>query len=186
MTLIKDEAMAAKPKRSLIPFFLQWLRETGSCGGLIASCEKKKNGGRRYLSVRLNGINPCIHLSVSSSEVNIAVYFHRECYDFLQSIDIDVRINEDGKYYCAQCPPDEKAYDSEYELCVRHSFEPVREYLQSIALPEKCLVLRYKVNSYSEAQVINKAKLSSMDKEHVAAVFDILDTQGINKLGDFQ
>ena len=171
--------MPKKPKCNLIPFFIQWLKETNNCNGLIETYNIKKKHDYKYIETKLSHINSSIHLTIMPTEVNIAVYYHRECYDFLRSIDIEVRINKEERYYCAQCPPDDKTYETEYELCVDHSFEQIREYFQSIAQPGKCLVLRYKTNSFSDATVVDKEMISSIDKEYVTAVIDIIDMNNL-------
>lgn len=161
--------MPAPLKKNMIPFFIQWLHETDNCDGLVESV----SGSKRGLIVKLKDITEYIDIRVSPTSIDIPVYFHNECYDFLRSIDIDANINNDGLYYCALCHGDVELYETEYELYVEHTFSQVYEYLETNAQPGKSLVLRYKVNRYSDARIIDTVKLPELDKEDVTLIVDV-------------
>ena len=161
--------MTSPLKRNMIPFFLQWLRETDNCGGLVESVSKFKGG----LIVKLANITEHIHLCIKRTSFDIPVHFHNECYDFLRSIDIDARVDKGGMCYCALCREDVRLYETEYDLYVDHTFSQVREYLESISQPGKSLVLRYRVNSYSDARIIDSASIPDLDREDVTLIVDV-------------
>lgn len=161
--------MTAPLKRNMIPFFRQWLRETDNCDGLVESVSNSKRG----LIVKLKDITEHIYIHVTPASVDIPAEFHNEWYDLLRSIDIEARVDEDGRYYCAQCMGDVQLYETEYELYVEHTFSQVREYLETIAQPGKSLVLRYKVNRYSDARIIDTALIPDLDMEDVTLIVDV-------------
>jgi hypothetical protein len=169
--------MIPKPKRSLIPSFMKWVKETDKCIEWIDTMARK-NG---CLIVKLKNVTEYISLIVDNTEITVPVYFHNECYDFLRCIDIDVKIDKDGRYYCGTCRGDVETYLTEYELCVAHTFNQVIEYIESIASPDNKLVLRYKVNAYSDARIVNKKELRNIDMEDVTQIVDVLKKNGEGK-----
>jgi len=163
-----EDEMTERLKRNMIPFFRQWLKETGNCGGLVESV----SGDKKCLFVKLNDITEHIYIQVTPS-VDIPAEFHNEWFDLLRSIDIDARRAADGRYYCALCVDERNLYETEYELYIGHTFNQVREYLEKISMPGKSLVLRYKTNRYSDARIIDTSTIPDIDMKDVILITDV-------------
>ena len=159
----------ARPKRNLIPLFSTWLQETDNAGGMVDTVKKRG----KCLDVKLKNVTDLIHFTVLPTTLNISVYYHRECYDFLKSMDIDAAITSEGKFYCRQCLGDTEYFDTEYDLCAKHTFVPAIDYIRSIALPGKKLLLQYKPGSFSAAFVVNEKDISSASKKYSTVIVDV-------------
>lgn len=134
--------------------FIAWLAENK--GRFLIPISIGKRTGLS-LNIRLHGINPAIHISLSRQELVAAVEWKSECIDFLFSFEAMPEKSAKGGYHCKLCIDKPlREYPSRKDLWVDHLFEPFLVWVNEKLQPSLWLCLHKWPSRSSYAELLQQ------------------------------
>jgi hypothetical protein len=96
---------------------------------------------RRGIELTLQGVHPALGIFMRPTGLDVTVRWQGECCDLLLSVDLEAKSTGAG-WHCEVCEPDGRAnFDTLEALWVDHLFNPLADWLRTVLVPGRFLVL---------------------------------------------
>jgi len=96
---------------------------------------------RRGIELTPGGVNPALGIFMRPTGLDVTVSWQGECWDLLLSVDLEAKSTGTG-WHCELCEPDGRAnFDTLEALWVDHLFNPMADWLRTVLMPGKFLVM---------------------------------------------
>lgn len=150
------------PRYFALKIFTRWLAQNSRRFNYPPRIYQRRKTG---FKLEFRGISPLIYAYVGKcGNIGVGVLFHQELIDCLADFDVYEERTPEGVYFCKLCTePD--MYKSREELWIKHSFEPMLQWMNKKFTDSSWLYLS-QTTGYSDAEIGGEEELSrAMESE---------------------
>ena len=150
------------PKNSNQSLFKKWLRENRSSFPLKLKLAKSYQKSDLYLIKSI----PNFRITISEAVLSVGVFHKAQFVDYLLDLEVYVKQNSKGRYYCEWCKDVEHrndSYKTKEELLIKHTFKPfLRWYTQKVK--DKNWLVMKKDGDFYEARITSLTEVRKQIK----------------------